>query len=32
MTISDFIAIISLSLTCFGLGYALGKDSKNAQK
>ncbi len=32
MTISDFIAIVSLGLTCFGLGYALGKDIKNTQK
>ena len=27
MSIVDFIAVVSFGLTCFGLGYTLGKDS-----
>ena len=28
LTLSDFIAIISLCITCFSLGYAIGRNSK----
>ena len=28
MSIVDFIAVVSLGLTCFGLGYTFGKDNK----
>ena len=28
LTLSDFIAIISLCFTCFDLGYAIGRNSK----
>ena len=28
LTLSDFIAIISLVVTCFGLGYAIGRNSR----
>ena len=31
MSIVDFIAVVSFGLTCFGLGYTIGKDS-NSQK
>ena len=26
MSIVDFIAVVSFGLTCFGLGYTLGKE------
>ena len=29
MSIVDFIAVVSFGLTCFGLGYSLGKDNNN---
>ena len=33
MTIVDLIAVISLAVTCFGLGYAIGSnDSHKTQK
>jgi hypothetical protein len=32
MGIVDFIAVISFGLTCFGIGYSIGKDSNNTQK
>ena len=32
MIIMDFIAVLSFGLSCFGLGYTLGKDRKNTQK
>ena len=32
MSIMDFIAVISVGLTCFGIGYTFGKDSNNTQK
>ena len=32
MSIIDFIAVISFGITCFGLGYTLGKDIKKPQK
>ncbi len=28
MNISDFIGILSLCVSCFSIGYALGKDDK----
>ena len=28
----DFIAVVSFGLTCFGIGYSLGKDNNNTQK
>ena len=28
LTIESLIAVISLCLTCFGLGYSLGRNSK----
>lgn len=28
MSIMDLIAVLSFGLTCFGAGYALGKDHK----
>ena len=28
LTIESLIAVISLCVTCFGLGYSIGKDSK----
>lgn len=30
LTIEGFIAVISLAIGCFGLGYALGKGSKKS--
>lgn len=27
MTITDLIAVISLCITCYGLGYAVGRNS-----
>ncbi len=32
MSIIDFIAVVSFGLTCFGLGYSLGKDTDKTQK
>lgn len=32
MSIIDFIAIISFGLTCFSIGYTLGKDNNKTQK
>lgn len=32
MSIVDFIAIVSFGLTCFGMGYSLGKDINKTQK
>jgi hypothetical protein len=32
MSTIDFIAVVSLCLTCFGLGYTFGKDSNKPQK
>ena len=32
MSIIDFIAVVSFGLTCFGLGYAIGKDIRKTQK
>ena len=32
MSIIDFIAVVSFGLTCFGIGYSLGKDNNNTQK
>ena len=32
MSIVDFIAVISFGLSCFGIGYTLGKDSNKTQK
>ncbi len=32
MTLEGFIAVLSLAVGCFGLGYAIGcKDNKNAK-
>jgi len=28
LTIDSFIAVISLCVTCFGLGYTIGRNSK----
>lgn len=32
LTISDLIAVLSLCLTTFGLGYAVGYNSKTTKK
>ncbi len=32
MSIVDFIAVVSFGLTCFCLGYTLGKDNNKPQK
>ena len=32
MGIIEFIAVVSFGLTCFGLGYSLGKDNHKTQK
>ena len=32
LTIEGLIAVISLALTAFGLGYAIGRNSKNTQE
>ena len=32
MSVADFIAVVSLGLTCFGLGYSIGKDNNKTQK
>ena len=31
MSIIDFIAVVSFGLTCFTIGYTLGKDVNNTQ-
>ena len=32
MSIIDFIAVVSFGLTCFSIGYTLGKDNHKPQK
>jgi len=32
MDILGLIAVLSFGLTCFGIGYSIGKDSNNTQK
>ena len=32
MSIMDFLAVMSFGLTCFSIGYALGKDNNKTQK
>ena len=32
MSIVDFIAVVSFGLTCFSIGYTLGKDNHKPQK
>ena len=32
MSIVDFIAVLSLGLTCFTVGYTFGKDNHKTQK
>lgn len=32
MSIIDFIAVVSFDLTCFSIGYTLGKDNHKPQK
>ena len=32
MSIMDFLAIISFGLSCFNIGYTIGKDNHKAQK
>ena len=32
MSILDFIAVISFGLTCFSVGYTLGKNNHKSQK
>ena len=32
MSIMDFLAIISLGLSCFNIGYTIGKDTHKTQK
>ena len=32
MDILGLIAVLSLGLTCFGIGYSIGKDSNKTQK
>ena len=32
MSIIDFIAVMSFGLTCFSIGYTLGKDNHKPQK
>ena len=32
MSIVDFIAVVSFGLTCFSLGYSLGKDVEKSAK
>ena len=32
MSIVNFIAVVSFGLTCFGIGYTLGKDNHKSQK
>ena len=32
MSIVDFITVVSFGLTCFSIGYTLGKDNHKPQK
>ena len=32
MSIMDFLAVMSFGLTCFSIGYMLGKDNNKTQK
>lgn len=32
MSILDFIAVVGFGLSCFGIGYTMGKDSSKTQK
>ena len=32
MSIMDFLAVMSFGLTCFSIGYTLGKDKNKTQK
>ena len=32
MSIMDFLAIISFGLSCFSIGYTIGKDNHKTQK
>ena len=32
MSIMDFLAVMSFGLTCFNIGYTLGKDNNKTQK
>lgn len=32
MDILELIAVLSFGLTCFGIGYSIGRDSNNTQK
>ena len=32
MSIMDFLAVMSFGLTCFSIGYTLGKDNTKTQK
>ena len=32
MSIMDFLAIISFGLSCFSIGYTIGKDNHETQK
>ena len=32
MSIMDFLAVMSFGLTCFSIGYKLGKDNNKTQK
>ncbi len=32
MSIVDLIAVLSFGLSCFSIGYSLGKDKNNSQK
>ena len=32
MSIIDFIAVVSFGLTCFRIGYTIGRDSDKTQK
>lgn len=32
MSIIDFIAVVSFGLTCFSIGYTIGRDSNKTQK
>ena len=32
MDVLELMAVISFGLSCFGIGYSLGKDSNSAQK
>lgn len=32
MDVLDLMAVLSFGLTCFGIGYSLGRDSNKTQK